>query len=60
MCIRDRYSLEDDGSLLVLELTIRDPNYYREPWTVRKRYNLIDAEIQYYECIVRPHIEPGV
>ena len=52
----ERYSLADDGMRLILELTIEDPNYFREPWTVLKRFRRTDADIQYYECILRPHL----
>ncbi len=55
----ERYSLEDEGTRLIAEILIEDPNYYREPWTVMKRYRRIEADIQYYECIVRPHLLPG-
>ena len=54
----ERYRLEEDGARLVAEIVIDDPNYYREPWTVRKRYRRIEEDIQYYECIVRPHLLP--
>ncbi len=56
--LTERYSLEDGGDRLVAEITIEDANFYREPWTVKKRYRRIDEEIQYYECIVRPHVLP--
>ena len=57
--LKERYSLEDGGERLIAEITIDDPNYYREPWTVKKRYRRIEDDIQYYECIVRPHVMPG-
>lgn len=55
----ERYSLEDGGERLIAEMTIEDSNYYREPWTVKKRYRRLEDDIQYYECIVRPHLLPG-
>lgn len=54
----ERYSIADDGTRVILEIVIEDPNYYREPWTVMKRFRRTDADIQYYECILRPH-EPA-
>jgi len=55
----ERYTLEPGGEGLIAEITIDDPNHYREPWTVKKRYRRYDGEIEYYECIVRPHLAPG-
>lgn len=55
----ERYSLEDGGARLIAEITIEDSSYYREPWTVKKRYHRLEDDIQYYECIVRPHLPSG-
>ena len=55
----ERYTLEENGNRLVVEIVIDDPNYYREPWTVNKRYRRSEEDIQYYECIVRPHLLPS-
>ena len=55
----ERYTLEEDGDRLVVEIVIDDPTYYREPWTVNKRYRRSEEDIQYYECIVRPHLLPS-
>jgi hypothetical protein len=56
--LSERYSLVDGGTRMIAVLTIEDPNYYREPWTVRKRYRRYEGEIKDYECIVRDHM-PG-
>jgi hypothetical protein len=50
--------LEDEGARLIAEIIVEDPNYYSEPWAVTKRYRRIETDIQYYECIVRPHLLP--
>lgn len=55
----ERYTLDAEADRLIAEITIDDPNYYQEPWTAKKRYRRYDDEIQYYECIVRPHLMPG-
>lgn len=55
----ERYTLEDGGASLIAEIRIEDPNYYRERWTVKKRYRRLEEDIQYYECIVRPHLPSG-
>jgi hypothetical protein len=54
--LTERYWLVDDGTRLLSEITIDDPTYYSEPWTVRKRYRKSDDEIKDYECIVREHV----
>jgi hypothetical protein len=53
---RDR--LSDDGQRRQFQITIDDPDYYREPWTVTLNWIRTDEEIRDYDCIVRPHV-PG-
>jgi hypothetical protein len=55
----ERYTLEDGGARLTAEIRIEDSSYYREPWIVKKRYRRLEDDIQYYECIVRPHLLPS-
>ena len=53
----ERHTLLDDGRRR-LEITIDEPEYYREPWTVTLNWVRFDDDIRDYECIVRPHV-PG-
>ncbi len=53
----ERYSMAEGGDIMEAELIIDDPEYYSEPWTVKKRYARFEAEIPDYECIVRQHVE---
>jgi len=53
-----RDSLMDDGQRRQLEITIDDPEYYREPWAVTLNWVRTDDVIRDYDCIVRPHV-PG-
>jgi hypothetical protein len=52
----ERYTLIEDGDRMIGELTIDDPGYYAELWTVQKRYRRTDTEVKDYECIVREHL----
>ena len=52
-----RDTLLDDGRRR-LEVTIDEPAYYREPWTVILHFVRFDEDIRDYECVVRPHL-PG-
>ncbi len=54
----ERYTVLDGGTRKQLEITIDDPEYYREPWTVTKTYARFDGEILDYVCIPRSHV-PG-
>jgi len=54
----ERYTALDGGARKQLEITIDDPEYYREPWTVTKIYARFDEEILDYVCIPRSHA-PG-
>lgn len=54
----ERYTLLDGGERKQLEITIDDPEYYREPWTATKTYARFDEDILDYVCIPRPHA-PG-
>ncbi len=54
--LTERYTPVDDDTRLIVEITVDDPQYYSEPWTVMKRYARFDEEIKDYECIVRTHM----
>ena len=56
--LTERYTLLDGGERKQLEITIEDPEYYREPWSVTKTYARFDDVIRDYVCIPRPHV-PG-
>ncbi len=53
-----RDTLLDGGQRRRLEVTIDEPEYYREPWTVTLHWVRFDEDIRDYECVVRPHV-PG-
>ena len=57
--LTERFTLIDDGARMIEAITIDDPEYYREPWQVNKRYRRSDGEIKDYECIVRDHLPGG-
>lgn len=57
--LTETLTLVDDGEHMLSEITIEDPAYYSEPWTVRKRYRRSDTEIKDYECIIREHLPAG-
>lgn len=47
-----------DGNKKRIEITIDDPEYYREAWTVEMVVSRIDGEIMDYNCRVREHLPP--
>jgi hypothetical protein len=53
-----RDTLSDDGQRRRIDVTINDPEYYREPFTVTLNWVRTDDVIRDYDCIVRPHV-PG-
>lgn len=55
--IIERHTQIDDGRSLEVEISVIDPDYYREPLVVTRvmRRNL-SLEIAEYNCTVRPHI----
>jgi len=55
----ERFTLLDGGTRMQGEIEIRDPEYYREPWSVTKTYRRTDEELKDYECIVREHLTPA-
>ena len=54
----ERYTLLDDGERKQLVITIDDPEYYREPWSVTKTYIRFNEDILDYDCVPRLHL-PG-
>lgn len=55
----ERYTLLDGGERKQLVITIDDPEYYREPWSVTKTYVRFNEEdILDYDCVPRLHL-PG-
>lgn len=59
----ERYSLSEDGTMLSLEFTMRDPEYLTEPVTIEHSYALLtDYELQDYVCdpeTSRRHLSAG-
>ena len=57
----ERYRTIDDGQTLEGMITIDDPKYYTEPWTIRKVWSRSDDEVFYeYVCSdPRYHPTPG-
>lgn len=53
----ERYTLLADGKHKKMEITIDDPIYYREPWSVTLNWSRADFDIRDYDCIVRPHVK---
>ena len=45
--------------MTIEEVTIDDPEYYREPWTVTLHWQRTDDVIRDYDCVVRPHLAVG-
>ena len=61
MRVIERYRTLDDGQTLEAMITIDDPKYYTEPWTIRKAWSRSDDEVFYeYVCSdPRYHPVPG-
>lgn len=59
----ERYGLSDDGTMLSLAFTMRDPEYLTEPVTIEHDYTLLaDYELQDYVCdpeTSRRHLTAG-
>jgi len=55
----ERYTLLDDGTRMLAEFVIDDPEYYSETWTVERHYRRSEEGIKDYECIVREHLSAG-
>lgn len=56
--IIERHTPLEGGNKKRIEITIDDPDYYREPWTVNMVVSRIDGEIMDYNCRVREHLPP--
>jgi hypothetical protein len=57
--IIEKHTLLGDGKKLI-ELTIDDPEFYLEPWTVNMTWSEVDDEILDYDCRIREHIKPNM
>lgn len=58
MRLIERETLLEDGTRRSTEITIDDPEFYREAWTVTIVSKKIDEDIRDYDCIIREHL-PG-
>ncbi|HEX6993645.1 MAG TPA: hypothetical protein VF339_05800 [Gammaproteobacteria bacterium] len=54
--LTERMTLLDDGQRLRVDLSIDDPTYYTETWTVTKYYGRTNEDIKDYECYIREHV----
>ena len=54
----ERYTLLDGGERKQLVITLDDPEYYWEPWSVTKIYVPFNEDILDYDCVPRLHV-PG-
>jgi len=52
----ERMTLLDGGERLKIELSIDDPEYYTETWSVTKYYGRTNEDIKDYECYIREHL----
>jgi hypothetical protein len=53
----ERHTPIEDGAALEVEITLDDPEYYREPLVVtRIMRRAPDLELAEYNCTVRPHL----
>lgn len=54
----ERYRTLDDGQTLEAMITIDDPRYYTEPWTIRKVWSRSDDEVFYEYVCSDPRYHP--
>ena len=54
----ERYRTIDDGQTLEGMITIDDPKYYTEPWTIRKLWSRSDDEVFYEYVCSDPRYHP--
>lgn len=54
----ERHTLVGDGAKKQIEMTIIDPEYYREPWSVTLTFSKVEAELDNYDCLIRPYLSP--
>ncbi len=54
--LTERLTLLDGGERLRIDLSIDDPVYYTETWTVTKHYGRTSEDIKDYECFIREHL----
>ena len=52
----EKHTLIEDGNRKQIEMTIEDPEYYRELWTVTMTWSKTEEEIMDYDCVVREHL----
>ncbi len=55
----ERYRTLDDGRTLEAMITIDDPRYYTEPWTIRKAWSRSDDEVFYEYVCSDPRYHPA-
>ena len=52
----EKRTLINEGSKMRWEITITDPEYYREPINAAMNWSRTDEDIFDYDCIVRDHL----
>lgn len=54
----ERLTPSEDGSLINIEVTITDPEYYEEPFTIKRSWKKSDARHPFeYDCMENPRSE---
>ena len=54
----ERFTLAEDGSAINIEVTITDPEYYSEPFTIRRSWRPSEARLPFeYDCMENPRSE---
>jgi len=54
----ERFTLADDGSAINIEVTITDPEYYSEPFTIKRAWRPSNARLPFeYDCMENPRSE---
>ena len=57
--LTERITLIEGGQILETEITVEDPRFYQETWSVTKFSALApDTQFLEYDCTVRPHLDP--
>ncbi|HWL62189.1 MAG TPA: hypothetical protein VNQ32_05315 [Steroidobacteraceae bacterium] len=54
----ERFTLAEDGSAINIEVTITDPEYYSEPFTIKRAWRPSNARLPFeYDCMENPRSE---
>lgn len=54
----ERFTLSEDGSAINIEVTITDPEYYSEPFTIKRAWRPSNARLPFeYDCMENPRSE---